>query len=720
MTAFRSLRILLAGALFALTMIAAGPGKIEAEAYSLMTGVATEACSDTGGGLDVGWIDKGDWMVYPITVPATGQYKISYRVATPNNGVALSADMNAASIPLGSVAIPNTGGWQTWTTVTQTVTLNAGSYTFGINAGTGGFNLNWFSIDSADASNVGPAGYTWCAGENGSYTFNQTVDVAYGANGAFAYKSGVTGTITFNNATFGDPISGVAKAGYYKEAAITGPAGYTWCAGENGSYTFSQSVDLAYGANGTFAYKTGVAAGSITFNNATFGDPIPGVAKAGFYKISAYVGPAGYSWCANENASASFNQTVDVAYGANGAFAYKSGVSGTITFNNATFGDPAFGVAKAGYYKASGGSTSLIPLAAGSQMTIQCQNNTGGKYADSQIYLVMTARNSAGNASWVDKNGNLIACAGGQVASSYSYRLSDITGYQLPARVDAARLYVSMGAPMNMTIDPNHPTDLFSTFPDVENAYDANNGTYYDFVEFTLVNNQIWCNTTQVEQFCLPLVMELFQTSGSSYTTSGKVGITDSRANLFSAWSADVPSEFKALANTYRIVAPVHGGFRAAQANGGYFTNYISSVWSQYTGSDLTIPIPQGTFTGRVQADGRLRFTRSGDAASYYVGRPSSEEVFAGSGPMTAGNDIEQQLGAQVCAAFHRHVLENPAFINSSTQYYHAAPADYYSKFWHDHSINGKAYGFCYDDRNGQDSILSCASPRGIVLSVGF
>jgi hypothetical protein len=47
------------------------------------------------------------------------------------------------------------------------------------------------------------------------------VDVAYGANGSFNYLYGVTGTIVFNNATFGDPIPGVAKSGFFK-AASTG------------------------------------------------------------------------------------------------------------------------------------------------------------------------------------------------------------------------------------------------------------------------------------------------------------------------------------------------------------------------------------------------------------------------------------------------------------------------------------------------------------------
>ncbi len=120
--------------------------KIEAESYREMLGVKTQQCSDTGGGLNVGWIDPGDWMIYPITLPGTGSYTIQYRVASPNSGKSLSADLNAGSIPLGSVDIPNTGDWQKWTTVTQTVTMNAGPTDFGINAGTGGWNLNWFTI----------------------------------------------------------------------------------------------------------------------------------------------------------------------------------------------------------------------------------------------------------------------------------------------------------------------------------------------------------------------------------------------------------------------------------------------------------------------------------------------------------------------------------------------------------------------------------------------
>ncbi|MCP5533598.1 MAG: hypothetical protein H7A48_10525 [Akkermansiaceae bacterium] len=62
-----------------------------------------------------------------------------------------------------------------------------------------------------------PPGYILACGENQSYDFGDTVvDVAYGHNGSFAFQTGVTGVVTFNNARFGDPLYGTYKYGYYK------------------------------------------------------------------------------------------------------------------------------------------------------------------------------------------------------------------------------------------------------------------------------------------------------------------------------------------------------------------------------------------------------------------------------------------------------------------------------------------------------------------------
>lgn len=62
-----------------------------------------------------------------------------------------------------------------------------------------------------------PPGYIFACNENQTYNFGTSVvDVAYGKNGTFAFQTGVTGSVTYNNARFGDPLVGVFKSGYYK------------------------------------------------------------------------------------------------------------------------------------------------------------------------------------------------------------------------------------------------------------------------------------------------------------------------------------------------------------------------------------------------------------------------------------------------------------------------------------------------------------------------
>jgi hypothetical protein len=59
-------------------------------------------------------------------------------------------------------------------------------------------------------------------------------------------------------------------------------AGYTLCAPENGTCSFTGTQNVAFGANGQFYYKTNVT-GPIACNDATFGDPIFGTVKACYY-----------------------------------------------------------------------------------------------------------------------------------------------------------------------------------------------------------------------------------------------------------------------------------------------------------------------------------------------------------------------------------------------------------------------------------------------------
>jgi uncharacterized protein YjdB len=133
------------------------PARIQAEDWIAMSGVQTQTTSDEGGGLNVGWIDQGDWMDYAINVPSAGTYAVDFRLASPNSGRQLQ--LRVGSTTLATVTVPQTGGWQNWQTVSTTANLSAGSQTIRILASSGsGWNINWFEIKSE--STIAPTSVT--------------------------------------------------------------------------------------------------------------------------------------------------------------------------------------------------------------------------------------------------------------------------------------------------------------------------------------------------------------------------------------------------------------------------------------------------------------------------------------------------------------------------------------------------------------------------------
>ena len=79
------------------------------------SGVDVEPSSS--GGYDVGWIAAGEWANYTVAVAAAGTYTISIGVASPNSGASMHVGFNNASNVWQQISVPNTGGWQNWTTI---------------------------------------------------------------------------------------------------------------------------------------------------------------------------------------------------------------------------------------------------------------------------------------------------------------------------------------------------------------------------------------------------------------------------------------------------------------------------------------------------------------------------------------------------------------------------------------------------------------------------
>jgi subtilisin family serine protease len=182
--------------------------------------------------------------------------------------------------------------------------------------------------------------WTFCANENQTCTFSGTKLVRYGANGTYVQQT-ATNSINCNNATFGDPVFGVVKHCDYADGPATPPT-WTFCANENQTCTFSGTKLVRYGANGSYAQQT--ATNSIGCSNATFGDPVFGTVKHCDY-TDAPATSSTWGFCANENQTCTFSGTKLVRYGANGTYVQQTATN-SISCNNATFGDPVFGVVK--------------------------------------------------------------------------------------------------------------------------------------------------------------------------------------------------------------------------------------------------------------------------------------------------------------------------------------------------------------------------------------
>jgi arabinoxylan arabinofuranohydrolase len=171
------------------------PGTIQAENYCAMSGIQLETTSDTGAGQNVGWIDAGDWLDYCVTVATAGTYTVSARVASPNTGGQFQ--LKLGSTVLNTMNVTNTGGWQTWTTITSSANLSAGTQTIRLQVVTGGFNINWLQFSSSVSVPVISSAGTASGTINSAFTYSITASnnpTSYGVSGLPAGLSVNTST----------------------------------------------------------------------------------------------------------------------------------------------------------------------------------------------------------------------------------------------------------------------------------------------------------------------------------------------------------------------------------------------------------------------------------------------------------------------------------------------------------------------------------------------
>ena len=121
------------------------PAVIEAEEYNTMNGIQVEKTDDVSGFINVSDIDVGDWLEYQIDVPETADYNLHLRIAsTKSSSVHVVVDGKKEF----TKNLPDSGGTQNWSTVSNLLHLTAGTHTLRLYAATSGFNINWFEVEN--------------------------------------------------------------------------------------------------------------------------------------------------------------------------------------------------------------------------------------------------------------------------------------------------------------------------------------------------------------------------------------------------------------------------------------------------------------------------------------------------------------------------------------------------------------------------------------------
>ena len=123
------------------------PARIEAELYADMSGIQTEDCGDSGGGLSVGFFDPDDFIEFNISVETAGEFTIDYRLASQPGSSGFEVLIGDEVVDQQTIAA--TGGWQTYITETSPgFQLSTGKHKLRFRSIGNEWNINWFEIKS--------------------------------------------------------------------------------------------------------------------------------------------------------------------------------------------------------------------------------------------------------------------------------------------------------------------------------------------------------------------------------------------------------------------------------------------------------------------------------------------------------------------------------------------------------------------------------------------
>ncbi|MEV7788140.1 glycoside hydrolase family 64 protein [Streptomyces sp. NPDC088106] len=340
--------------------------------------------------------------------------------------------------------------------------------------------------------------------------------------------------------------------------------------------------------------------------------------------------------------------------------------------------------------------------------------NNNGSFDNPSVHLYVVG-NADGRQVRLTPEGTVAPIAvsdnGPDGFTDYAISLSGNGETKLSLPYMSGRIYVSLGAKLKFKAVTDGNGNAALQYPAGWVTSDPNYGVLHDCAEFTYNASGMFCNTTMVDMFSVPLSIRL---TGSDDQTTGTVR-EGGRAAAFAA-VREVEAFSRLVVDDTRIIAPGHG-LDAGLFAKDYLAPYIDEVWSTYTGRDLKVTTNAGTFTGRVRGE---RFSFDGPAQVSF-GKPSTRDVLFCDGALAAPNDgTTGPVAAVLGSGFNRStLLSHPSQPTTDPSvFYRTELTNHYSKAMHAATEDGRAYGFAFDDVADFASYIQDTAPTGLRLTL--
>ncbi|MEV6152993.1 beta-1,3-glucanase family protein [Nonomuraea sp. NPDC052129] len=334
------------------------------------------------------------------------------------------------------------------------------------------------------------------------------------------------------------------------------------------------------------------------------------------------------------------------------------------------------------------------------------------RYANNAIFLYIVGTDLAtGQQVYVRSDGTRVPVSGslngpdGFADLSIPLAANGDTRLNLPWM--SGRIYVSIGQKVKFRVvtDGNgrpalqHPAGWVSSDP----SY----GVLHDFMEFTFKSDGMFCNTTMVDMFSIPMELRL---DGQSSQTVGTL-VPNGRDTIFAGIAANPAFRPLIVGDNLRVIAPGHG-VDSGIFSSTYFDPYITQVWNTYASANLRVAVGGTTYTGRVSG-GQLVFNNG----IRTFARPSTRDIFYCNGALDAGG-TSGPVAAILGAAFNRSTLHNhpdqPTTDRST--FYLTSVSNHYARVLHENTRDHKAYGFPFDDVANYASYVQDLAPTALRL----